>query len=493
MAPHGHRDRGDGPRPHAERRGGHPRRPRPPGRGEPRHQRRRPVHAGRSARRRPRRGPRDRQGDDPGPLAGVPVTTKVNVDQAGYPTTNGLRLQKDNVAKADNPVVANLKRAGAVLIGRTNTPAFSLRWFTRNSLHGHTRNPRNPAITPGGSSGGAAAAVAAGIGAVAHGTDIGGSVRYPAYACGVQGLRPTLGRIPAWNPSGPDRAVGAQLMAVSGPLARSVADLRLALQAMAAPDPRDPWWTPAPLIGPSYPKRAALCVAPEGMPTTQAVEAALRDAARRLQEAGWTVAETPTPPFREPARLQALLWLGESRRYMNKGLLDEADPDASFVFAQMERLAPHPTFEEFQDALQRRVALCREWNLFLDRYPLVITPVSAEPPFEDLSDVHSPADFERIIESQLTQVGLPLMGLPGLSVVTDLTGPAPLGAQLIAGRYREDILLDAAAVIEAAGPPSRPWTPSRPETAQDGVAGTTRGPRPRSSRRGAAHPGCPTA
>ncbi|HYZ34477.1 MAG TPA: amidase family protein, partial [Crenalkalicoccus sp.] len=166
-------------------------------------------------------------GQAPGPLAGVPVTVKVNADQKGFATTNGLRIQKDVIAEQDNPVVANLRRAGAVIIGRTNTPAFSLRWFTRNSLHGATRNPRDPAITPGGSSGGAAAACAAGIGAVAHGTDIGGSVRYPAYACGIHGLRPTLGRIPAWNPASPERGIGAQMMAVSGPLARSVADLRL--------------------------------------------------------------------------------------------------------------------------------------------------------------------------------------------------------------------------------------------------------------------------
>src|SRR5690606_17503647 len=124
------------------------------------------------------------RGDDPGPLAGVPVTTKENVDQQGFATTNGLRLQRDLVAREDSPVVANLRRAGAVIVGRTNTPAFSLRWFTRNSLRGHTLNPRNRAITPGGSSGGAAAAVASGIGAIGHGTDIGGSIRYPAYACG---------------------------------------------------------------------------------------------------------------------------------------------------------------------------------------------------------------------------------------------------------------------------------------------------------------------
>jgi amidase len=166
--------------------------------------------------------------EDAGLLAGVPVTVKVNVDKAGCATTNGLRIQANHVAEVDNPVVANLKRAGATILGRTNTPAFSVRWFTSNALHGATLNPHDRGLTPGGSSGGAASATAAGIGAIGHGTDIGGSVRYPAYACGIHGLRPTLGRIPAWNASLPERDIGGQLMAVSGPLARSIPDLRLA-------------------------------------------------------------------------------------------------------------------------------------------------------------------------------------------------------------------------------------------------------------------------
>ena len=125
------------------------------------------------------------QGQDLGPMAGVPVTIKVNVDQAGHATTNGLRLQQGLVAETDSPVVANLRRAGAVIVGRTNTPAFSLRWFTNNQLHGQTLNPRNMTLTPGGSSGGAASAVAAGLCALGHGTDIAGSIRYPAYASGA--------------------------------------------------------------------------------------------------------------------------------------------------------------------------------------------------------------------------------------------------------------------------------------------------------------------
>jgi amidase len=401
------------------------------------------------------------RGDDPGAMAGVPVTIKVNVDQAGWPTTNGLRIQKDHLATEDNPVVANLRKAGAVILGRTNTPAFSLRWFCRNGLHGHTRNPWDPAITPGGSSGGAAAATAAGIGAVGHGTDIGGSIRYPAYACGVHGLRPTIGRVPAWNPSFPDRHVGGQLMAVSGPIARTIGDVKLAFAAMATRDIREPWWVDAPMEGPPVPKRAALCVRPEGLATVPAVEAALHDAAQRLEAAGWTVEEVDLPPLREPARIQAMLWLAESRRGLNKAFEAEADPDASFVYAQMEALCPEPDLFGFMDALQARAGFLRQWMQFFERFPVALCPVSAELPFRDQLDVESPESFRAVIEAQLTQVGLPLMGLPGLVVSTGLVGRVPVGVQILAGRYREDLLLAAGAAIEAGGAPATPVEPAR--------------------------------
>jgi amidase len=180
------------------------------------------------------------RGEDVGPLAGVPVTVKVNIDQQGYATTNGLKLLREAVAESNSPVIDNLRKAGAVILGRTNCPAFSYRWFTSNLIHGDTRNPRDPSLTPGGSSGGAGAAVAAGIGHIAHGTDIAGSIRYPAYACGVHGLRPTMGRIAAFNAALPERPIGPQISAVSGPLARTIADIRIALAAMSARDFRDP-------------------------------------------------------------------------------------------------------------------------------------------------------------------------------------------------------------------------------------------------------------
>ncbi len=389
------------------------------------------------------------RGDDPGVLAGVPVTVKVNVDQAGFATTNGLRTQRDLIASADNPVVANMKAAGAIVIGRTNTPAFSLRWFTRNSLHGHTRNPHNAGITPGGSSGGAGAATASGIGAIGHGTDIAGSIRYPAYACGIHGLRPSLGRVPAVNLAAPDRHIGAQIMAVSGPLARCVADVRLGLEAMASEDVRDPWWVPVPLKLAPQPKRAALCVAPSKMDVAPAVETALRQAARTLGDAGWEVIETEAPDMRAPARLQANLWLAEFRRTAASALAAENDPDANFIYQQMERHCPEPDLNGVLDTLQERATLSRVWQQFLQDFPVLLCPVSGQLPFADQYDVETPQTFDEVFEAMLPQIATPFIGLPGMSVATGMgAAGVPVGVQLIGGRFREDTLLDAAEAIE---------------------------------------------
>ncbi|MGR3780856.1 MAG: amidase family protein [Albimonas sp.] len=396
------------------------------------------------------------RGEPVGPLAGVPTTVKVNIDYAGRPTTNGLRTQADLVAPQDSPVVSNLRAAGAVVIGRTNTPAFSLRWFCRNSLHGQTLNPHDAAITPGGSSGGAGSAVAAGIGAVAHGTDIAGSIRYPAYVNNVHGLRPTTGRVAAANLSGADRTMGAQLTAVSGPLARSIADLRVSLAAMAAPDLRDPWHMPAALEGPPVPRKAALAVAPDGMEVAPEVQAAVISAAAALAEAGVEVEEVPLPPLREAARLNIELWMADFGVAGGPKLAAEGDPDAIFVAEQMMRIAG-PEADAMR-ALQRRLGLLREWQLFLAEWPIVLLPVSGEAPFANNSDVASPEDFDRIYAAQMLQVGLPALGLPALSVATGTPGK-PMGVQLLGPRFREDLLLDAGAIIEAAHPPIRPVDP----------------------------------
>jgi amidase len=400
------------------------------------------------------------RGEDPGLLAGVPVTVKVNVDQEGYATTNGLKIQRDVIAKADNPVVANLRKAGAVILGRTNCPAFSYRWFTTNLIHGDTKNPRDSSLTPGGSSGGAGSAVAAGIGHIGHGTDIAGSIRYPAYACGVHGLRPTVGRIPAFNAALPERPIGPQISAVSGPLARTVNDIRISLAAMAARDVRDPWWVPAPLEGPAVPKRAAVCLNPDGLVTAPEVKAAVSDAARRLERAGWTVEEIGnTPPMREAVEWQTKLWLGDGYEAQLEAAEREGDPGAlACLRGNRGKVTP---FDQaaYAKALTRRATLTREWLLFLEKYAVVLTPVSGELPFPDNLDRKDDLSFARVWEAQLPQIAIPFMGLPGLVVSTGMVGKAPVGVQVVSSRYREDLCLLAGEAIEAGGVPPSPIDP----------------------------------
>jgi amidase len=397
-----------------------------------------------------------------GPVAGVPVTIKVNIDQDGFATTNGLKLQRDLVARSNSPVVDNLRKAGAVILGRTNCPAFSYRWFTTNLIHGDTRNPRDPGITPGGSSGGAGAAVAAGIGHIAHGTDIAGSIRYPAYACGVHGLRPTMGRVAAFNASSPERPIGPQISAVSGPLARTVGDLRIALAAMSARDVRDPWWVPAPLDGPPRPKRAALCFHPDGLETVAEVKAAVADAARRLERAGWVVEEIETtPPLREAAELQAKLWLGDGYEAQLQAAEREGDPGAlACLRGNKTKIYPFDA-DALSRALTRRATLTRQWLEFLEVYSVLLMPVSSELPFPDGLDLRDDASFARVWRAQLLQIAIPFLGLPALTVSTGLVGRIPVGVQLVSGRYREDLCLLAGEAIEAGGTPPMPVDPVR--------------------------------
>ncbi len=399
------------------------------------------------------------RGDAVGPLAGVPVTVKANIDQEGYANTNGLNLQRDNIARENSPVIDNLRKSGAVILGRTNCPAFSYRWFTTNLVHGDTKNPRDPSITPGGSSGGAGAAVAAGIGHIAHGTDIAGSIRYPAYACGVHGLRPTAGRVAARNASVAEWRFAAQSSAVSGPLARTIGDLRVALAAMSGPDVRDTWWVPAPLEGPPMPKRVAMCVAPDGLATVPEVKAAVRDAGKRLERAGWTVDEIEVPGLREAADWQTKLWLGDGYETQLELAEREGDPGAlACLRGNRSKVFPFDA-ADFSKALVRRATITREWLQFMEKYPVVLMPVCAELPFLDQLDRKDYASFARVWQAQMPQIAIPFMQLPALTVTTGLVGRVPVGVQLVSGRYREDLCLLAGEAIEAGGTPSAPVDP----------------------------------
>jgi amidase len=382
----------------------------------------------------------------------VPVTVKINVDFAGRATTNGVVAYKDVIAPADAPVVANWRKAGAIIIGRTNTPAFSWRWFTDNDLHGRTHNPWSRDFTPGGSSGGAAAALACGIGPLAHGNDIAGSIRYPAYACGVVGIRPTLGRVPAFNPSVQgERPILAQLGSAQGPLARSIRDLRVGLRTLSARDVRDPWWVPAPHEhgGERRPCRVAMLSELPGVPCDKVVPEAVRRAATWLRHAGYEVEEVAPPRWSEAAELWAQLIFDETRNTMLPMIEVHGDEAIKRAAAAMIELTRPLDFEGFRKAMARRSTILREWMLFFEKFPIVLTPISWRKPFAIDADQHGREAMRAIVEANNPMFVLPLLGLPGLAVPTGLAENLPMGVHLIGGRYDEERLLVAGEVIEA--------------------------------------------
>ena len=402
------------------------------------------------------------RGDALGPLHGVPVTTKVNTDQKGCPTDNGVEAFRDLIATEDAPLVTNFRRAGAIIVGRTNTPAFSMRLFTENALHGNTLNPRDKTRTAGGSSGGAGSATASGMGPIAQGNDIAGSVRYPAYCNGVIGLRPTPGRIPTYNATAPGgRAMGGQLMAAQGPLTRSIRDARLALAVLSGADRRDPRWVDAPLLGPPAPRpiRVALMAEPEGAITLPELAAAARTAARHLQRAGYVVEEVNPPDFAEAAALWNRIAGTDVLPALQPSVTKYADEPAHRSLDGWRALAPALDLAGYVQALADRDWLIRRWLTFLQTYPIVLMPSSCDLAHPVGLDAHSLAGKAHVMHSNPQQIAIPLLGLPSLQIPVGHAGNLRLGVQLVAARFREDLVLDAGEVIEAAEGPIAPIDP----------------------------------
>lgn len=393
-----------------------------------------------------------------GPLHGVPVTTKINVDQRGLPTTNGVVAFKDNIAKDDAPVVANLRRAGAVIVGRTNTPAFSMRWFTDNDLHGRTLNPWRPDRTPGGSSGGAAVAAATGMCAIAHGNDGGGSIRYPAYCTGTVGLRPSFGRVPAFNgTAASERQLSLQLISVQGAITRNVGDARLALAVMAAPDPRDPWHVAMPLDGPRVDRPGvAVCLDPDGVGIAPEVEAAVRKAALILQNAGYGVTWRDPPDVAAAATAWNDFAQGEARVTLAAQVAQHGDALARRAFELMMNRTPELDVASLIRLSASRATYLRRWQLFMQDHPLVLCPVAMETALPYGVDIESDASVERLYRSHVFLFATAFLGLPSISVPTGVHDGIPIGVQIIGPRFREDLVLDAAAAIEHAAAESTP-------------------------------------
>jgi amidase len=393
-----------------------------------------------------------RAGEPPGPLHGWPITTKITNDQRGCATDLGVRLFRDHVATEDSPLVAHLRRAGAVIIGRSNSPAFAMRFCTDNVLHGKTWNPWNRAVTAGGSSGGAGAAVAAGIGVMAQGNDIGGSIRFPAFCNGVVGLRPTPGRVPSCNPSSAlPRAMASQLMAVQGPLANTVRDVAASFKVMCEGDHRDPLWVPVPLEAEplSTARRVALVVSIDGPPLHQAAAEAVRLAGRHLAAAGYIVEEVSPPGLHRAYELWNTIGMTDVRALVEPLLDKVGDPDLATALGDWWQFFPGTVdLRTYQAALAERDALVREWNAFMQTWPLVVTPVCTQPWMPAFGDAR-PGGMRAFIEAGRFLLMLPVLGFPGLAVPVGAHDGQPQGVQIISRRWREDLCIEAGAVIEA--------------------------------------------
>ena len=386
-----------------------------------------------------------------GPLHGVPVTIKENIDVQGQPTPNGLPSLADTVAPANSPLVTHLQDAGAVVIGRTNTPELSYRWHTDNPLRGETKNPWSSERTAGGSSGGAAAAVASGIGTIAHGNDLGGSVRQPANCCGLVGLRPSLGRIAAFNPSAPaERSLALQLMSVQGPLGRSVADVRLAFEIMAQPSADDPWHIAAPtsLASLATPIRVAATYGGPMIETDPAVKDAVDHAAAYLSDAGYQVEFVDPPALEEITHGWQAILATETKVTIFDEMQSKISDDLKRILSWMFTDEVLLDLAGYVHAYSKRASLVRSWTRFLHEQPLVLAPVSQLLPFAPNDDASSPERFGQIMAGHAPLVAVNYLGLPSVAVPVDLHASGPVGVQLIGRPLREDVCLDAAQTIE---------------------------------------------
>lgn len=395
---------------------------------------------------------RRQKGELLGPLAGVPVSIKLNVDVAGEATSNGNPLWLNRIAAEDSGVVSNLRRGGAVIMGRSNTPPHSFRWFTENPIHGRTNNPWSAVITSGGSSGGAGAAVASGMGPLAHGTDIAGSIRYPAYVNGVVGLRATTGRIPAFQATAPQRFFGLQAMSAQGPLARTVADARLALEAMASDGGIDPVWVDARLHDKEdeIPTSVGLVNEVPGVDLHPGIRQALESAAAALAASGYMVEPVALPDLQRGVEIWESIVMSECRLGMIDAVDALGDRRIGTAVRNMAACAPVLDLRGYAEAIASRDEMRRQWNRLFRRFPLVLMPTSCRLPLRWDADQGTADEMRGLLAVQSPLMAVAACGLPGLHVPTGLVEGLPVGVQLVAPAFREMRLLHAGAIIEAA-------------------------------------------
>jgi len=392
-------------------------------------------------------------------LEGIPLTVKSCIDVAGWPCPAGSLLRKDNVPHTNAPLVSRLEDAGAILLGNTNTPEFLMAYETDNRVTGKTSNPWNPAYSAGGSSGGEAAAIASGCSMGGVGSDGGGSIRAPAHFCGICGLKPTPGRIPATGHYPPGSGAFAWIGAV-GPMARTVADLRALFAVISGPDPGDALSAPVPVRDIAATNLRGLRIGilenPElGRPTPETLST-LRRAAQLLCDLNFRV-----EPFKLEKLDQALdLWwfffgpvIGDLFRETALGKESLLSPMFS-AYLERTQAEPKVTLESFQKACVDRDLVRASLLRQLREVPILLSAVSSAPAFKHGAGTYLRGDPHNYLDTMRFSQWLNLAGFPGLSIPMGKSPEGlPINIQLIGRPHEEELLLAVGAQLEHARGP----------------------------------------
>ncbi len=390
------------------------------------------------------------RGDATGPLHGVPMTLKDSLDTEGVVTTGGTTGRRDFVPDADATVTARLRAAGAILMGKTNTPELTMAGETDNSVYGRTNNPFDLERSPGGSSGGAGAIITSGGSPFDIGSDTGGSIRMPAHLCGIAGIKPNSGRVPRTGHIIEYTLGATDSYTQNGPMARYVEDLELILRIISGPDWIDPAIVDMPLRDPADVDLNSLRVAfytdPPGFKTpAQETRDATLAAIRALSDVAASVEEDAPSPLERVPGITARVGGGDGRAGTRR-LLDKAGTtDISAILTKRIAEAEPITTGEFTKALEDLDQYRSDMIRFISDYDVIISPVTAQP-----AQPHG-ASFEEINRHAFYTGPYNLTGWPGTVVRCGASAEGlPIGVQIIARPWREDVSLAVAAFLESA-------------------------------------------
>ncbi len=390
-----------------------------------------------------------------GPLHGVPISVKSSINVAGLKCEAGTRLRAGHIPETDAPLVARLKQAGAIVLGVTNTPEMLMAWETDNLLYGRTNSPWDPERTPGGSSGGEAAAIASGMSAAGVGSDGGGSIRIPAHFSGICGLKPTPGRIPSTGHY-PESGGPFAFLGVVGPMARTVSDLKVLFEVMQGADDGDPCAVPVRLHWPSDADIKRLKIGyfeDDGRtPVAPEIRQAVRTAAEALSRAGFQV-EPFHPDGREEAREVWRKFFVKIGGIVLEPMFKGREADLSPTLAQffeMSRQEPELTRDALLESWFARDMLRTKVARQMSRFPILLCPPAAVPAFR-----HGERSW--MVEGKTVPYldawsyaeWFNVLGNPAAVVPVSHSGEGlPVGVQIVGKPWEEEQVLSVAAVIE---------------------------------------------